>query len=72
MLSPKNSNSPTTFYVDKLILAKTPLKQAVKDFERSLIVEALRQGSNDESLAAETLGISLGQLKEKIKNSQLD
>ncbi|MEI6043713.1 MAG: sigma-54 dependent transcriptional regulator [Chloroflexota bacterium] len=71
MLSPRSAAS-TTFYVDKLVQAKTPLEQVVHDLERAMIVEALRHADNDEGIAAETLGLSVKLLKEKIGNYQLE
>jgi DNA-binding NtrC family response regulator len=72
MLSPKSNSNSTTFYVDKLVQAKTPLDQAVHDLERSMIAEALRQADNDEGTAAETLGLTVKQLRERIGNYQLE
>jgi two-component system response regulator AtoC len=70
MLSPRNS--ATTFYIERIIQAKTPLQQVLNEVENSMIVEALRQSNEDENAAADTLGLSADELKSKMKQYSLN
>jgi len=72
MLSTRNGNSATTFYVAKLVQEKISLEQASQDFERAMLSEALQQSENNNDSAAEALGLSTEQFKEKLEKYRLE
>lgn len=49
--------------------AQRPLKDSVRDFERQVIVEALKHNHDDKRKVARMLGISLSSLYRKITES---
>ncbi len=49
--------------------AQRPLKDSVRDFERQVIVEALKRNQDDKRKVARMLGISLSSLYRKISES---
>lgn len=62
-----NLSSTNAFYIDQLVNSRTGLEQATAAFEKTMILEALRQSSDDEEAAAEILGLGLYDLRERIR-----
>jgi len=52
--------------IDKLVRDRTSLEGATSNFERLMLLEALRQSDNDEERAAELLGLSLQDLRQRL------
>ncbi len=50
--------------IDKLVRDRTSLDQATSNFQRLMLLEALRQSEDDEERAAELLGLTLKDLRE--------
>jgi two-component system response regulator AtoC len=53
--------------VENLVKKHTPLKVALSNYERQLLLEALRQSENDEELAATLLGVDQEDLRTRLK-----
>jgi two-component system response regulator AtoC len=52
--------------IDKLVRERTSLERASTNFERLMILEALRQSEDDEERAAELLGLTLQDLHQRL------
>ncbi len=66
-----NLSGGNAFYIDQLVNSRINLNQAASNFESMMILEALRQSSDDEEAAAELLGISPKDLHERIRKSRV-
>lgn len=54
-------------YINRLVKERIPLSQALSDFERALVLEALKQTGDNQEEAASQLGLSVAELQERLK-----
>lgn len=66
----EGGETTNTFYIERLVRDKVGLKEAIKNFERNLLTEALNQTSSEES-AASLLKLSVDDLRTKVAEYKL-
>lgn len=66
-----NMSSSNAFYIDQLVNQRIKIDQALGSFENMMILEALRQSADDEEAAAELLGLSVTDLRNRIRKNKL-